>query len=416
MNQIPIRAGFIPALCCTVSILNAMPVDLSGVHPGPVRVQETSGGLTVNWPDEKGRAWSIEFRTDGKPEVIRRIALGDKTILEEGQPVYFADTGVRRGGWDQFFDFPPSHPDGIRRFQQVFEPTSVKARSEGDRVAVEFDGLKLGIFAGSVVYTIYPGSRLIQQEAVLTTSGQDVAYFYDAGFDYQPAADRRPGNNMETYVTYYDPAGPDLHTVRTPVASERNPLAVRYRALAARLANGSLAVFPPPHQYFFARDYTTNMGYMWQRAWRGHVRAGNPPIAGRQQPLLSLDERTARNRPAHESFPAGIGRAPERRPQRCSGVHPSRSFPSAGGLQNGGPALALRVYRASCGRRSEMGAGVATRPARPRNQRRPDYGLPRRSPSPGSRPAALCRDAPVLRPGAPALDGRFPDHTGGGSR
>ena len=274
MFKIPILSGCIPALFCAASVGSAMPVDLSAMRPGPVRVQETSGALTVDWPDEKGRAWSIEFRTDGKAEVIRRIAVAGKAILENGQPVYFADTGIRRGGWDQFFDFPPSHPEGIHRFQHEFKPTSVKARTEGDRVAVEFNGLALGIFSGSVVYTIYPGSRLIQQEAVLTTAAQDVAYFYDAGLDYQPAEDRRPGNNMETYVTYYDPSGPDLHTLRTPVVSERNPIAVKYRAIAARVANGSVAVFPPPHQYFFARDYTTNMGYAWHRAWRGHVGLG----------------------------------------------------------------------------------------------------------------------------------------------
>jgi hypothetical protein len=267
-------AGAVIPLLCTVSVLSAMPVDLSGLRPGPVAVRETEGILSVNWPDEKGRVWSIGFRTDGKPEVIRAIALGDKTILENGQPVYFADTGIRRGGWDQFFDFPPSHPEGIRRFQQAFKPAAVKARTVGDRVEVEFDGLSLGIFSCSLVYTIYPGSRLIQQEAVLSTTNKDVAYFYDAGLDYQPAADRRPGNNMETYVTYYDPGSPDLHTMRTPVASERDPIEVRYRAIAARLAGGSIALFPPPHQYFFARDYTSNMGYCWHRTWRGHAGLG----------------------------------------------------------------------------------------------------------------------------------------------
>jgi hypothetical protein len=37
---------------------------------------------------------------------------------------------------------------------------------------------------------------------------------------------------------------------------------------------GSIAVFPPPHRYFFARDYTTNQGYLWYSSWRGRVGLG----------------------------------------------------------------------------------------------------------------------------------------------
>ncbi|HVW86924.1 MAG TPA: hypothetical protein VHB50_19695, partial [Bryobacteraceae bacterium] len=151
---------------CVARMLSALPVDVSGIRPGPVRIQQASDALTLSWPDDRNRNWSIEFSTDGKGPVIRRITANGSSILENIQPVYFADTGVRRGGWDQFFDFPPSHPDGIRRFQQEFKPSAIRVRTSGDRVEVEFEGLRLGIFRGSLVYTIYPGSRLVQQEAV----------------------------------------------------------------------------------------------------------------------------------------------------------------------------------------------------------------------------------------------------------
>jgi len=49
---------------------------------------------------------------------------------------------------------------------------------------------------------------------------------------------------------------------------------VRHRTLALRTPGGSIAVFPPPHQYFFARDFTTNMGYLWSSAFRGSVSIG----------------------------------------------------------------------------------------------------------------------------------------------
>ena len=41
----------------------------------------------------------------------------------------------------------------------------------------------MGSFDGGLAYTFYPGSRLVQQEAVLTTYDADVAYYYDAGLD-----------------------------------------------------------------------------------------------------------------------------------------------------------------------------------------------------------------------------------------
>src|ERR1051326_7357455 len=52
------------------------------------------------------------------------------------------------------------------------------------------------------------------------------------------------------------------------------PEAVRYRAIAARTGTGSIAIFPAPHQYFFPRDFTTNMAYVWHSAWKGQVALG----------------------------------------------------------------------------------------------------------------------------------------------
>jgi hypothetical protein len=77
---------------------------------------------------------------------------------------------------------------------------------------------------------------------------------------------------MEGRVSYYDTAG----ELRTELSSgpERQPEAVRYRTIAARTGTGSVAVFPAPHQYFFPRDFTTNMSYIWHSSWKGQVALG----------------------------------------------------------------------------------------------------------------------------------------------
>ncbi len=40
------------------------------------------------------------------------------------------------------------------------------------------------------------------------------------------------------------------------------------------MTGGSIAVFPAPHQYFFPRDFSSNLAYLWHRGWRGRVGIG----------------------------------------------------------------------------------------------------------------------------------------------
>ena len=93
---------------------------------------------------------------------------GRDYVLEQANPIYRAGTGKRRGGGDQFFDSPESAPEGTRRFQGDFRLTRAAARSEGKRLVLSFEGLRMGIFAGSVQYL--PGGSLVQQRALVSTS------------------------------------------------------------------------------------------------------------------------------------------------------------------------------------------------------------------------------------------------------
>jgi hypothetical protein len=248
-----------------------VPADISGVRPGPVTVSASAQTLTVRWPDEVSRMWTAEFSLDSEKPLITTIALEAVPIVRNAWPQYWATTGKRRGpaGFDEFFDFPGNHPDGTRRFEGVFRPVNVKARSVGDRVELLFQGLKLGIFEGGIAYTFYPGSRLIHQEAVVSTQEPNTAYLYDTGLRFSaPASGVRPGRReVVSPVTYYDTEG-KLHTELTS-GPDRRPGYVRYRAIAAKLDGGSMAVFPPPHTYIAPRDYTTNMGYVWFHGWAG---------------------------------------------------------------------------------------------------------------------------------------------------
>ena len=252
--------------------------DLTAVKPGPIAVLKTDSELQVQWNDASQRHWQTSFSLDSSRPLITAISVDNRVIIERANPVYRCATGKRTGGWDAFFDFPPANSEGTRHFVQEFHPTSVHASTVGDRLEISFNGMKLGIFEGTLRYIFYPKSTLIQQVAVLSTMEPDTAYFYDAGLQMSADVDRRPGGTMASSVVFYDAAG-KLTSITPPYGSERHRLEVHYRAVAAKMGSGSVAVFPSPHRYLFARDYTTNMGYAWYSSWRGQVGLGiqQPP-------------------------------------------------------------------------------------------------------------------------------------------
>jgi hypothetical protein len=258
---------------CFGLIAQDISFDTSAVQAGPVSVQTNTRSVAVSWRDEQSRLWRAEFSLNPAQPLITAISVEGKVIVDGARPYYRCETGKRRGGWDAFFDFPPSHPDGTRSFLAEFHPKSGRARTIGDRVEVAFDGMQMGIFSGQIEYIFYPGSRLIEQQAAMSTQEPDTAYFYDAGLRMRAPSDETLGLNMDSHISYYDTRG-DLQTIVPAYASEREPLTVRYRTLAARSGQGTVAVFPAPHQYLFARDYTTNMGYVWYASWRGTVSLG----------------------------------------------------------------------------------------------------------------------------------------------
>jgi hypothetical protein len=258
----------------SVAMAQGVPVDTTGVRPGAVTVAAADNALTVTWPDETSRMWRATFSLDASRPLITSIVASGSPVVSDARPFYTGETGKRRGGWNAFFDDPTSHPEGTRHVQATFILKGAKARTVGDRVELLFDGMRMGSFNGAVAYTFYPGSRLIHQEAVMTTNEPDVAYYYDAGLDMAAPADRTAGNNMRSEIAYFDTSGVLKREIHNGLQAEREPVKVRYRTLAAKTQGGSIAVFPAPHQYFFPRDFSSNLAYLWHRGWRGRVGIG----------------------------------------------------------------------------------------------------------------------------------------------
>lgn len=213
-----------------------------------------------------GKALTPQFEvTTGQ----RRI---DATILNLLKKQH-ADTpeNIERYKWNVFWDAPLVVPGTVRmagpgrkaeeiaRAQVSYQSSSCRVSSDGERVSVLFDGLRLGLFAGDLEFTVYKGSNLLRQEAVAKTDAPSVAYIYKAGL-------KGFAINDATRLTWRDTAqmwqeydfGGDVN--QDPVN-----LRARNRMEILDVGRGSLGVFPPPHKFFFARENEVNLGYVYYR-------------------------------------------------------------------------------------------------------------------------------------------------------
>src|SRR6266542_2645117 len=151
----------------------SVPIDLTGVRPGPITVARGEDSVTVTWADEAARTWRATFSLDPSKPLVTSIAAGTAVVMSGARPFYQGETGKRRGGWYAFFDDPASHPDGTRHVQGTLELRAARARSIGERVEIVFDSVRMGSFDGGLAFTFFPGSRLGLPEALLTTNEPD---------------------------------------------------------------------------------------------------------------------------------------------------------------------------------------------------------------------------------------------------
>ena len=323
--------GVASLLALAVSAAGAtVPVDLDAYRQGPpVDVSADDQEVRVLWKDEADRNWAVAFRRDPAKPLIASVTVGSQPVLRDARPYYSVETGVRRKGWNAFFDYPPAHPDGTVAHTSAFDLDGIRIETVGNRVRVHCGGLRAGSFEGSLVYTIFAGSRLVQQEALVSTDRQDVAFLYDAGLEFAAPDQLRPGKNMRTPYAYYDTEGQARKEIANGFQPERVPHKVRYRVMATAAGQGSVAVFPAPHQYFFPRDFTSNLSQNWHRSWRGRVSLGVRQIRDTNWQFYPLGERAAGQRAIpFRVLPAGRCWGPMRSSRTLSAIRTVIGSPS----------------------------------------------------------------------------------------
>ena len=307
-----------PASLCSVRLLTVVllswPVlaragsltcELASYRPRPgLQAVLEPDGLVVSWEGDGGAPLRMRLAIqDGVPvvgELAARGVRGSWNVLARNlRPEFAVTSGVRRVSeqqleplrqlgrtltpellerekWYAFWDAPllvpgvekgrpprnpglPRRPEEIRRATATYRAAGCEVKTDGGRLEVTFSGLSMGIFSGSVRYTVYQGTSLVRLEAVARTEEPSVAYIYRAGLKGFSTAEmpravwRDTANQPQEYrfggATNQDPV----------------PLAAANRLVIAEGPAGAVAVFPPPHTFFFAREVETNLGYVWYR-------------------------------------------------------------------------------------------------------------------------------------------------------
>lgn len=195
------------------------------------------------------------------PEILEREkweAFWDAPLHIPGdEPAHGDCTPPQRGVLDQ--PGLPRNPDEVKRASAVYRVQSCAVKTNGARLEISFPGVQLGVFSGRLQYTVYRGANLLRQEVIASTREPSVAYKYDAGI-------RGVATQSATRVSWRDIAN-SSREIQLGDAVAGGPVTVVSvnRILGAEAGGGSLAAFPPPHNFFWARETTFNLGYNWYR-------------------------------------------------------------------------------------------------------------------------------------------------------
>jgi hypothetical protein len=217
---------------------------------------------------------------------------GERTTYDPGNGVAPLPLAGRNIG-------EPRSAADIKHGTASFQTTSCSAKTDGASIEATFNGLSMGIFAGDLRFTVYRGTNLIRMEALAKTSEQWIAYKYEAGLNGF-------STDLMQRVSWHDTGGQRQHNglggvVNTTIVPEK----AQNRVLVAEGKAGSLAVFTPPHTFFFTREKDTNLGYVWFRK-----DAATSFAIGIRQPDREEDPQYVENFALYNAPPGTVQRMP----------------------------------------------------------------------------------------------------------
>ena len=321
-RKIGVAAAAISSLLCsTAAWADQISCNLSAYKAQSGLTAAADGSaLVVTWSGEGDQEVRLRLSVNGGTPTIEELALRRGggawgPLATNVTPDYTVTTGLRRMSnqqleplyglgvkitqeelnkyrWDPFWDAPldmsvpkpnangtfggnppphdglpgtdqpglPRNPSEVQRAAASYAVKNCAVATEGGRLTVSYPGVKLGVFDGSLQYTVFKGTNLIRQEVVATTKTNWVAYKYDGGVKGltigpdSHAVWRDISNTWQSYAF-----GGQVNADKVPL------IAANRIVLADQGKGGSLAAFPPPHKFFWSREVAHNLGYNWYR-------------------------------------------------------------------------------------------------------------------------------------------------------
>jgi hypothetical protein len=300
----PAREAKADRLNCSLAEYRAVPGMVAAV---------AGDTLTITWEGEGNQELRLRLAIDGGTPVIAELAGRGKgegwvTLAANAEPDFRVVSGLRRitnqqldplagigvkitpeilerEKWEAFWDAPlnipggdaahndctppqrgvlnqpglPRSPDEVKRASAIYHAQSCGVKTNGARIEISFPGVQLGVFAGRLQYTVYRGANLIRQEVIASTQEPSVAYKYEAGI-------RGVAIRPASHVTWRDITN-RWQDYQLGGAPNEAPVTVTSsnRIVGVEAAGGAIAAFPPPHNFFWARETTFNLGYNWYR-------------------------------------------------------------------------------------------------------------------------------------------------------
>lgn len=216
--------------------------------------------LSLSWPAGAGKTGKIMLDLAASKPVFKSIELREENknhqIAAGLDPAFVLTTGKRdlisQNGWNIFFDKVPDKPFKANIIE--FTKQSASVRSVGTRTVITIGPMRCSDFIGNFEITLYNGSPLLNMAAVMTTEKDSTAILYDAGLISETSA----WDNIGWSDVYEK-----MHSIKSTVSDSARNLQVKYRTIVGENSEGSLAVFPAPHQYFYPLDEAFNLNFVW---------------------------------------------------------------------------------------------------------------------------------------------------------
>jgi hypothetical protein len=252
----------VPLLLSLLRMMAQVPVDLSdfsGKQGATVSIRKQL--LTITWPAGRSEKARIVINLQKGRPLFSKISLTNDGLFKEVagnlDPAFILSVGKRTlepssGGWDVFFDKVPARP--YQSYRVHIDKKRALVSTRGAHTIVRIADARAATFSGALEITMYNGSPLFDVAAVLSTNLDSTAILYDAGL-------------VSSHPLWNTIAWSDVKNVlqKVPAAFQQpaKDLEVKYRTVIGENNNGSLAVFPAPHQYFYPLDEAFNLKFTW---------------------------------------------------------------------------------------------------------------------------------------------------------